>query len=121
MTPSLTLAEAQRRVDHWISEIGVRYFDEQTNLVQLVEEVGELARLINREFGEQSWKAGEEPDSVRDALADELADVLFVIICLANQTQVDLNAALVANLAKKTTRDQDRHQNNQKLTGGESP
>lgn len=120
MGESITIEEAQSRVDRWISDIGVRYFDEQTNLAQLVEEVGELARLINREFGEQSWKSGEKPDSVKQALADELADVLFVVICLANQTQTDLSEALAANLAKKTQRDQTRHKENRKLAEGES-
>ena len=107
----LTLPEAQARVDQWIKEIGVRYFSELTNLAQLVEEVGELARLISRTYGEQSFK---ESDLNRD-LGDEMADVLFVLICLANQTGVDLNEALLKNLAKKTQRDQTRHHNNEKL------
>jgi len=107
----LTLPEAQERVDQWIKEIGVRYFSELTNLAQLVEEVGELARLISRTYGEQSFK---ESDLNRD-LGDEMADVLFVLICLANQTGVDLNEALLKNLAKKTKRDQTRHHNNEKL------
>lgn len=107
----LTLAEAQQRVDEWIKSIGVRYFSELTNLAQLVEEVGELARLISRTYGEQSFKSGEEPG----ALADEMADVLFVLICLANQTGVDLEAAFHANLAKKTERDKERHRSNPKL------
>ncbi len=107
----LTLPEAQQRVDQWIQEIGVRYFSELTNLAQLVEEVGELARLISRTYGEQSFK---ESDLDRD-LGDEMADVLFVLICLANQTGVDLNQALIKNLAKKTQRDGTRQQNNEKL------
>lgn len=107
----LTLPEAQQRVDQWIQAIGVRYFSELTNLAQLVEEVGELARLISRTYGEQSFK---DSDLDRD-LGDEMADVLFVLICLANQTGVDLNQALLKNLAKKTQRDGSRHHNNEKL------
>lgn len=108
--PDITLREAQQTVDQWIREVGVRYFGELTNLAQLVEEVGELARILSRTYGEQSFKPGEEAD-----LGDEMADVLFVLICLANQTGVDLTAALDRNLAKKTKRDKDRHQNNAKL------
>jgi len=108
----LTLTEAQERVDAWIKSVGVRYFSELTNLAQLVEEVGELARVISRTYGEQSWKRAEAD---RPELADELADVLFVLICLANQTGVDLAAALERNLAKKSARDADRHANNAKL------
>ncbi|MBF2052612.1 MAG: nucleotide pyrophosphohydrolase [Candidatus Sericytochromatia bacterium] len=108
---SLTLQAAQEQVDQWIQTIGVRYFSELTNLAQLVEEVGELARIISRTYGEQSFK---ESDQGRD-LGDEMADVLFVLICLANQTGVDLSAALQKNLAKKTRRDAERHQNNAKL------
>jgi len=108
----LTLVEAQARVDGWIRSVGVRYFSELTNLAQLVEEVGEVARVMSRTYGEQSWKRpeGEQPE-----LADELADVLFVLICIANQTGVDLAAALERNLAKKTARDSERHQVNPKL------
>lgn len=108
----LTLPEAQQQVDQWIRSIGVRYFSELTNLAQLVEEVGELARILSRKFGDQSFKAGEEE---RCNLADEMADVLFVLICLANQTGVDLNTALQDNLAKKTERDSQRHRQNPKL------
>ena len=107
----LTLADAQARVDGWIRSVGVRYFSELTNLAQLVEEVGEVARIVSRTYGEQSRKAGESPGN----LGDELADVLFVLICLANQTGVDLTAAFAANLAKKTRRDSARHKNNPKL------
>ena len=107
----LTLREAQQRVDEWIKTIGVRYFSELTNLAQLVEEVGELARQISRQYGEQSFKKGENPSG----LSDEMADVLFVLICLANQTGVDLTAALQCNLEKKTERDARRHQENPKL------
>lgn len=98
-------------VDHWIQTIGVRYFDEMTNLAQLVEEVGEVARILSRTCGEQSSKPGESPGD----LADELSDVLFVTICLANQSGVDLSKALLKNLDKKTSRDRTRHVNNQKL------
>ena len=107
----ISIADAQSQVDQWIQSIGVRYFSELTNLAQLVEEVGELARVISRTYGDQSFKASEgNPE-----LADEMADVLFVLICLANQTGVDLTAAFQKNLVKKTTRDKDRHQNNPKL------
>lgn len=109
---SLTLGDAQRQVDDWIKQFGVRYFAPLTNLAQLIEEVGEVARLLNRTYGEQSFKAGEDATK----LPDEFADVLFVLLCLANQTGVDLTAALKANLKKKTARDKDRHQNNPKLT-----
>ncbi len=107
----LTLKQAQARVDEWIRTIGVRYFSELTNLAQLVEEVGEVARVLSRTYGEQSFKTGEP----RKELADELADVLFVLICLANQTGVDLTTALEANLQKKTQRDRERHAQNPKL------
>ncbi len=107
------LAELQRRVDEWIRTYGVRYFDEMTNLAILMEEVGELARLMARRYGEQSEKAGEAIDDQK--LADELADVLFVLTCIANQTGIDLSAAFERNIAKKTLRDSDRHQNNRKL------
>jgi len=109
---SLTIAEAQLEVDQWIQTIGVRYFNELTNLAQLIEEVGEVARIMSRRFGEQSNKPGESPGE----LADELADVMFVLICLANQTGVDLATALQQNLDKKTKRDRDRHQDNPKLS-----
>jgi len=109
---SMTLHEAQSQVHAWIQQFGVRYFAPLTNLAQLVEEVGELARLLNRTYGEQSFKAGE--DAAR--LPDEFADVLFVLICLANQTGVDLTSALRQNLDKKTIRDKDRHIQNPKLT-----
>lgn len=112
-TEDLTLRAAQIEVDQWIKTIGVRYFSELTNLAQLMEEVGELSRQISRRFGEQSFKSGETPSD----LADEMADVLFVLICLANQTGVDLTAALQCNLEKKTKRDSLRHKQNSKLTG----
>lgn len=106
----MTILETQKAIDKWITEYGVRYFNELTNMAILTEEVGEVARIISRKYGEQSFKANEEED-----LSDELADVLFVLICLANQTGVDLEAALMANLEKKTQRDGQRHKKNQKL------
>ncbi len=108
---NLTIAQAQKIVDEWITTIGVRYFNELTNMAILTEEVGEVARIIARKYGEQSFKKGKpEPD-----LGDEMADVLFVLICLANQTGVDLTDALRKNLEKKTKRDLTRHRNNEKL------
>ena len=110
-TEPLTLREAQEKVDQWIKKIGVRYFSELTNLAQLVEEVGEVARIISRTYGEQSFKDSETGESLKD----EFADVLFVLICLANQTGVDLSEAFHENLRKKTDRDATRHLNNKKL------
>jgi len=110
-TKEVTLPEAQQMVDQWIKTIGVRYFSELTNLAILTEEVGELARIIARRYGDQSFKKSEEGKD----LADEMADVLWVLICLANQTGVDLNEAFLKNIEKKTNRDSDRHQNNEKL------
>lgn len=107
----LSLRGAQKAVDAWIGSIGVRYFSELTNLAQLMEEVGELARVLSRTYGEQSFKETDQQVN----LSDELADVLFVLICLANQTGVDLTTALEANFAKKNQRDGDRHRNNVKL------
>jgi NTP pyrophosphatase (non-canonical NTP hydrolase) len=107
----MTLKEAQTMVDDWIQTTGVRYFNELTNTALLMEEVGELARIMARQHGEQSFKAGENSENV----GEEMADVLFVLICLANQTNVDLSAALQASMAKKTIRDADRHRNNPKL------
>ncbi len=106
----MTLEEAQQTVDNWIKEYGVRYFSELTNMAVLTEEVGELARIIARTYGDQSFKKGENHD-----LGDEMADVLWVLICLANQTGVDLTEAFKKNLEKKTTRDKERHKNNPKL------
>ena len=113
--PEITLSQAQQRVDEWIQDIGVRYFSELTNLAQLVEEVGELARIMSRTYGEQSFKSSESEISPKEMLQDELADVLFVLICIANQTGVDLTEALRKNLDKKTARDADRHRENPKL------
>ena len=107
----MSLKEAQESVDRWIKEYGVRYFNELTNMAILTEEVGEVARIMARRYGEQSFK---ESDKQAD-LADELADVLWVVICLANQTGVDLTEALQRNLDKKTARDKTRHQSNPKL------
>ena len=107
----LTLRAAQDKVDQWINEIGVRYFSELTNLAQLVEEVGEVARIISRTYGEQSFKDSDETVSLKD----EFADVLFVLICLANQTGIDLTEAFHENLLKKTERDATRPQENEKL------
>lgn len=111
-TPDVTLRDAQMQVHDWITTIGVRYFNELTNLAILTEEVGELARILARRYGEQS----EKPSDAGRDLGDEMADVLWVLIALANQTGVDLTAALAANIAKKTSRDSDRHVNNPKLT-----
>lgn len=107
----MTIQDAQTQVDQWIKTIGVRYFNELTNLGILMEEVGELSRIMVRKYGEQSFK-GEENEQ---ALADEMADVLWVLICLANQTGVNLTEALQKNIEKKTLRDKDRHKNNPKL------
>ncbi|MDA3929250.1 MAG: nucleotide pyrophosphohydrolase [Prolixibacteraceae bacterium] len=110
MMNDITIKDAQSRVDHWIKTIGVRYFSELTNMAILTEEVGELARIMARKYGDQSFKEGET-----DSLPDEMADVLWVLICLANQTGVDLEEALLKNIEKKTNRDKDRHKNNPKL------
>ena len=106
----MTLEEAQKEVDSWIKTYGVRYFSELTNMTVLTEEGGELARVMARKYGDQSFKQGE-----KDNLADEMADVLWVLICLANQTGVNLTEAFRQNLEKKTNRDKDRHKNNPKL------
>ena len=107
----MVIKDAQKIVDDWIQEHGVRYFNELTNMVQLTEEVGEVARIIARRYGEQSEK---ESDKHKD-LGEELADVVFVVLCLANQTGIDLQAAFDKKMAKKTKRDRDRHHNNDKL------
>jgi NTP pyrophosphatase (non-canonical NTP hydrolase) len=106
----MTIQEAQQAVDQWIKTYGVRYFSELTNMAVLTEEVGELARVIARKYGDQSFKAGEEEN-----LGEEMADVLWVLICLANQTGVDLTEALERSFEKKTKRDKERHKNNPKL------
>ena len=107
----ITIREAQKMVDDWIKTYGVRYFSELTNMTVLTEEVGELARIMARKYGDQSFKEGEKHD-----LGDEMADVLWVLMCLANQTGVDLTEALKKNIEKKTTRDKNRHIDNNKLT-----
>jgi NTP pyrophosphatase (non-canonical NTP hydrolase) len=107
----MEILEAQKTIDKWIKTYGVRYFDEMTSLAVLMEEVGELARIFSREFGEQSFKTGESAEG----LADEMADILFVLCCLANQTGINLEEALIKNIEKKTSRDKDRHKTNQKL------
>ena len=107
----MTISEAQQQVDEWIKTIGVRYFSELTNMAILTEEVGELARIIARKYGDQSFKKSETADH----LGDEMADVLWVLICLANQTGIDLTEAFRKNMDKKTKRDADRHKNNEKL------
>jgi len=114
---SITITEAQEMVDHWIKTIGVRYFSELTNMAILTEEVGELARHFARQFGDQSYRISETTtkETARGLLADEMADVLWVLICLANQTGIDLNEAFLKNMEKKTLRDKDRHRNNEKL------
>lgn len=109
--PDITIREAQRRVDAWIRTVGVRYFSELTNLAILTEEVGELARLMARTYGEQSFK----PSDLSRSLPDEMADILWVLICLANQTGVDLTQALEDNFRKKDLRDADRHRQNPRL------
>jgi NTP pyrophosphatase (non-canonical NTP hydrolase) len=111
MSKEISIKTAQEQVDHWIKTIGVKYFSELTNLGVLMEEVGELSRLMVRQYGDQSFKNKEGQAD----LGDEMADVLFVLICLANQTGVDLTAAFEQNLQKKTNRDKERHQNNEKL------
>ena len=107
----MTLQHAQQQVDEWIKTVGVRYFSELTNMVILTEEVGELARIMARKYGDQSFKESDKDKN----MADEMADVLWVLICLANQTGVDLTEALQKNFEKKNNRDAERHQNNDKL------
>jgi len=111
----MTIKEAQKIVDEWINTIGVRYYNELTNTAILSEEVGEVARLMARIYGEQSFKNKEQEITAKDDLADEMADVFFVLVCLANQTGIDLTEALRKNLNKKTKRDTKRHANNEKL------
>ncbi len=107
----MTITEAQETIDHWIKTIGVRYFDPMTNTVLLMEEVGEVARIMSRRYGEQSFKDSDK----KIDLADEMADVLFVLMCLANQCDINLEQALTKNLDKKTKRDENRHKNNPRL------
>ena len=110
MNNDITLSDAQRQADEWIKTYGVRYFNELTNMAILTEEVGELARVMARTYGEQSFKAGEQPN-----LAEEMADVLWVLVCMANQTGVDLTESWHQTIEKKTKRDKERHKNNEKL------
>ncbi len=111
----MQIQEAQQVVDQWINTVGIRYYNELTNTAILMEEVGEVARLMARLYGEQSFKSPEQARTAKADLADEMADVLFVLICLANQTGIDLTEALEKNLNKKTKRDAERHAKNEKL------
>lgn len=111
----MQIAQLQEEVDQWIKTVGVRYFGELTNMAILTEEVGELARIISRKYGEQSFKKEVTADQQQEMLEDELADVLWVLVCLANQTGVDLSKAVEKNILKKTSRDKDRHKQNPKL------
>lgn len=111
----MTLTEVQQQVDHWITTIGQRYFNELTNTAVLTEEVGELARLMARIYGEQSFKKDVSEEEAKKMLGEEMADVLFVLVCLANQTGIDLSAEFTRSIEKKTNRDKTRHANNPKL------
>ncbi len=111
----MTINEWQKKVDNWIKTYGVRYFSEMTNMAILTEEVGELARHISRKYGEQSYKVPLTDVEARKKIADELADIIFVTTCLANQMDIDITEVLKENIDKKTTRDKDRHQSNEKL------
>jgi NTP pyrophosphatase (non-canonical NTP hydrolase) len=111
----MTIQEAQNQVHEWIKTYGVRYFDERTNTLLLAEELGEFTRLIAREFGEQSFKKDRNPADIKAAISNEMADMMFVIICLANQMDINLEEALSKNLDKKTKRDHQRHKDNDKL------
>lgn len=114
----MTINEVQINIDKWIKQYGVRYFNELTNMALLTEEVGELSRLIAREYGEQSFKKSSDNQNIKEKLADEMADVFFVLSCLANQMDIDLTEAIQKNLEKKTKRDHSRHQENKKLSPG---
>ena len=111
----MTINNWQKEVDQWIKTFGVRYFNEMTNLAVLMEEVGELSRLMSRKYGEQSFKEPISREAVNDSIRQELADIIFVATCLANQMDIDLTEALKNNMEKKTSRDRDRHQQNEKL------
>jgi NTP pyrophosphatase (non-canonical NTP hydrolase) len=111
----MTIQEAQKAVDNWINTVGIRYYNELTNTAILTEEVGEVARLMARIYGEQSFKRKEDEATAKEDLADEMADVLFVLVCLANQTGIDLDEALIKNLEKKSIRDAQSHAANDKL------
>ena len=116
----MTISDAQQQVDQWIKTVGVRYFSELTNMTILTEEVGELARHMARQYGDQSYRRADDspktPDHQKELLSDEMADVLWVLICLANQTGIDLTSALQKNFEKKNIRDAERHRSNEKLT-----
>ena len=111
----MKISEAQNKIDDWIKEYGVRYFNELTNMVILSEEVGELSRLVARKYGEQSFKKPISDQEVKEKISDEMADVMFVLMCLANQMDINLEDAFHKNIEKKTRRDKDRHNNNEKL------
>ncbi len=111
----MTIKQLQARIDQWIKTIGVRYFSELSNMAILTEEVGEVARIMSRTYGEQSWKTPQTKEQSKIDLADELADVLWVVTCIANQTGIDLTEAIENNILKKTKRDRDRHRYNTKL------
>jgi len=111
----MTITDLQDSVHEWINDYGVRYFSELTNMTLLTEEVGELSRLIAREYGEQSFKKNRKPEDIKMAIADELADVIFVVTCLANQMDINLEKSIEKNILKKTERDKDRHKQNDKL------
>ena len=111
----MTLQDYQDAVDSWIKQYGVRYFDEMTNMVLLMEELGELARLMSRKYGEQSFKSPEQSKHVEEDIKDEIADIFFVLTCLSNQMNIDITESLKANLEKKTIRDKQRHRSNEKL------
>lgn len=112
----MTIHQIQQEVDQWIKSYGVRYFNEMTNTLLLSEEVGEFSRLIARKYGEQSFKISPSEEELKQSIADEMADILFVLVCLANQMDVDLEKTILKNLEKKTKRDKDRHKNNSKLS-----
>lgn len=111
----MTIKELQSKTDSWIKNIGVRYFNELTNMSILIEEVGELSRHMARQYGEQSYKTGKEPRHPKEKIAEELADIIFVVSCLANQMEIDLEKAMLNTFEKKTERDLTRHQQNKKL------
>lgn len=112
----MKIRDYQKKVDHWIQTIGVRYFSELTNMAILTEETGELARLLARTYGDQSFKKDQEPDVIKHNIADEIADIIFVLTCLSNQMGIDLEKAIEMNMEKKTRRDSIRHKQNKKLS-----
>lgn len=112
----MTIKDYQQQVDQWIKKYGVRYFDEKTNMLVLMEEVGELSRLMARKYGEQSFKKKEDADNVDQNIAEEISDIFFVLTCLSNQMGIDITEELKSNFEKKTSRDKTRHKENKKLT-----